>query len=81
MSQGQTIRDTPFSSCIGQKLVDITSDDFEEIDENKRSRVYFHFENGETIFATIGDIGSKLMGMIDLGAEDNDERSGAVLEG
>ena len=62
-----TIRDTPLGKCIGATLLDITADDREEI-ENGKSRVYLHFSNGETIFATIGDVGDGLLGMIDMEA-------------
>jgi hypothetical protein len=67
-----TIRETPFGKCIGARLIDMTADEKDEIEDGK-SRVYFHFDNGETIFATIGDIGSELMGMLDMEAEETNE--------
>jgi hypothetical protein len=53
---------------MGAKIIDITADERDEIEDGK-SRVYFHFDNGQTIFATIGGAGSELMGMIDMGPD------------
>jgi len=68
----ETIRETPLGACIGARLMDITSDDKDEIEDGK-SHVYLHFDNGETIFATIGDIGSGLLGVLDMKGEEADE--------
>jgi hypothetical protein len=62
----ETIRDTPLGTCIGHKLLDITAEDAEEFlaDPKRKSRVYFHFDNGETMFCTIGRDGDGLLGML-----------------
>ena len=69
----ETIRDTPLGACIGRVLLDITADDTEDYlaDPERKSRVYFHFDNGETIYCTIGTDGQNLLGM--LGTEDEDD--------
>jgi hypothetical protein len=69
----QTIRDTPLGACIGRVLLDITADDTDEFlaDPEHKSRVYLHFDNGQTIFCTVGVDGEGLLGMLDL--EGNDD--------
>lgn len=70
-----TIRDTPLAACIGSTLLDITATETEDFLAGKPSHVYFHFSNGETIFATIGTEGSELIGM--LGTDDDEEEQPA----
>ena len=64
-----SIRDTFFGSCIGRRILDITQGEMGEDDWNK---VYFHLDNGQTFFVTIGDIGEDLMGFLDMEAKDDD---------
>jgi hypothetical protein len=67
-----TIRETPFGSCIGATIIDITADDAEEFlaDPKNNNHVYFHLSNGHTIFATLGDEGEGLTGLLDMEADD-----------
>ena len=61
-----TIRETPFGSCIGQKIMDITTGEGEY-----SNHVYFHLSNGETFFATIGDESNPgMMGFVDMKDDD-----------
>ena len=61
----ETIRETPFGSCIGQKIMDITTGEGEY-----ENHVYFHLSNGETFFATIGNESNPgLMGFVDMNTE------------
>jgi len=65
----ETIRDTPFGNAIGARILDITTGDFGEEDQY---RVYFHLDNGETLFATIGNENQpNLMGVLDMNAEED----------
>lgn len=50
----ETIRDTPFGRCIGARILDITTLDKEEFFAGEPNHVYFHLDNGETFFATMG---------------------------
>ena len=68
MSEFKTIRDTPLGECIGAIILDITADDPEDLIKNRKSRIYLHLSNGETIFATLGE---EMVGM--LGTEDEEE--------
>lgn len=66
-----TIRETPIGQCIGAKLLDITTGDHGEDDSHF---VYFHFDNGQTIFATIGhESNPGLMGFVDMDDEGDDD--------
>lgn len=70
MSDGvDTIRETPFGGCIGARILDVTTGDFGDEDQNK---VYFHLDNGQTFYATIGTDGENLMGFIDMEADEDD---------
>ena len=67
MDGWETIRETPFGSCIGQKIMDITTGEGEY-----ENHVYFHLSNGETFFATIGnEMQPMLMGFIDMKEDEN----------
>lgn len=69
MGGASTIRETPFGSCLGARILDITTGEFGEEDANT---VYFHLDNGETFFATMGDENSPgLMGFV--GMDDEEE--------
>ena len=65
-----TIRETLFGSCIGRRILDITTGEGEDED-----KVYFHLDNGQTFYATIGspEKNSGLMGFIDMESDDDDE--------
>lgn len=66
-----TIRETPFGKCIGRTILDITTGERGDEDEHI---VYFHLDNGETFFATIGHEGDPgLMGFIDMDAQGEDD--------
>lgn len=67
-----TIRDTPLARCIGARLIDITSEDEADIphDPPRPARIYLHFDNGETIFATPGGENSGLLGVLDNSPEE-----------
>lgn len=66
-----TIRETPFGGCIGRTILDVTTGDFGDEDSNL---VYFHLDNGQTFFATIGHEGNPgLMGFIDMDAQGDDD--------
>lgn len=66
-----TIRETPFGQCIGKTILDITMGEFGGEDAQI---VYFHLDNGETFFATIGHEGNPgLMGFIDMDAQGEDD--------
>jgi hypothetical protein len=52
--------------------LDITADETYEIEDGK-SHIYFHFDNGESVFATIGDVGSNLLGVLDMEAGESNE--------
>jgi len=68
MEQMETIRDTPFGSCIGRKIMDITTGDE---GTEYANHVYFHLDNGETFFATIGtEKCPALMGFVDMNEEE-----------
>ena len=65
-----TIRETPFGGCIGRKILDITTGDFGDEDEY---RVYFHLDNGETFFATMGNENSPgLVGFLAMNSEEEE---------
>lgn len=70
-----TIRDTPLGACIGHTLLDITADEREEFmaDPKHENKVYFHFSNGETIFCTVGPVGSGTLGMLGTDDEEDEE--------
>lgn len=66
-----TIRDSLFGGCIGRTILDITTGEFGEEDSHI---VYFHLDNGQTFFATIGHEGNRgLMGFIDMDAQGEDD--------
>lgn len=66
-----TIRETPFGKAIGARILDITTGDFGEEDQN---RVYFHLDNGETLFATIGNENQpEMMGLLDMNADEEND--------
>jgi len=66
------IRETLFGSVIGKRILDVTEGEGEYSD-----KIYFHMEDGQTFFATIGNESNPgLMGFIDMEAmEDGDESS------
>lgn len=66
-----TIRETPFGGYIGRTILDITTGEFGTEDANL---VYFHLDNGETFFATIGtEDNPGLMGFLDMEANGDDD--------
>jgi hypothetical protein len=68
-----SIRDTPLRACIGARILDITADDFEEVEPGEHGgKVYFHLDNGQTLFATIGHEGEGFLGLLDMEAEGSD---------
>lgn len=68
-----TIRETSFGDCIGRTILDVTTGEFGEEDSHL---VYFHLDNGQTFFATIGHEGnSGLMGFLDMEAPGEDDGS------
>lgn len=69
-----TIRETQLSRCLNQRLVDITATDTEEFlaTDRKESQVYFHFENGETIFVVLRT-GEQNLGMLDMDGDEEDD--------
>lgn len=53
-----TIRDPDLlGPLVGQRVVDITQHDADEFEEEGRSYVAFHFENGMTVTFPIEDLG------------------------
>ena len=75
MADMETIRDTPFGCCIGARILDVTSVSPEEFLAGEGNYVYFHLDNGQTFFATMGVDGEGLMGFIDMNAADDEEES------
>ena len=69
----ETIRDTALGTCIGASILDITTPDLDDFLAGAPNHVYLHLSNGETIFATLGDEGEGLVGL--MGTEDDDEES------
>lgn len=66
-----TIRETLFGDCIGRTILDVTTGDWGDEDAHL---VYFHLDNGQTFFATIGHEGNpELMGFIDMDAQGDDD--------
>ncbi len=62
-----TIRDSLFGKAIGARILDITAGEWGEEDQYT---VYFHLDNGETLFATIGNEDQpNLMGVLDMSME------------
>ena len=58
----ETIRDTPFGQCVGARILDITSGEGDD-----EFKVYFHLDNGQTFFATVGNEDSPcLMGFVSM---------------
>lgn len=72
-----TIRDTPFGKCIGATILDVTSEEWEDVKAGEPKRIYFHLSNGETFFATMGFDGDGLMGFLDLESPDDSEAAEA----
>lgn len=67
----ETIRETWFGSVIGKRILEITTGEGEDSD-----KVYFHLDNGETFFCTIGSEHTPgLMGFIDMTADDDEDES------
>lgn len=69
----ETIRQTPFGSCIGARILDITTEEWEDVKRGEPNRVYFHLDNGQTFFATMGFDGDGLMGFLEMKAKDGPE--------
>ena len=70
----QTIRESLFGACIGKRILDITTGDMGTEDWNK---VYFHLDDGQTFYTTIGDVGENMMGFLDMEGDGDDEEQAA----
>jgi hypothetical protein len=71
-----SIRDTPLKNCIGARILDITGVDTEDFLAGEDNTIYFHLDNGETLYATMGVDGQNLLGMLNMEApEGEDEQS------
>jgi hypothetical protein len=70
----ETIRETLFGTCIGRRILDITTG---ELGAEHWDKVYFHLDDGQTFFATIGsELNPGLLGFIDMDDDDDGEDSG-----
>jgi len=65
----ETIRETLFGSAIGKRILDITAGEGEHSD-----KIYFHLDDGQTFFATIGNESNPgLMGFLSMDDDETDE--------
>lgn len=66
----ETIRETLFGGAIGRRILDITAG---EMGTEHWNKIYFHLDDGQTFFATIGDEKNPgLLGFLDMSDDDDD---------